>query len=323
MSRGAALAGALLTTLATPATWPLALAAFLLRGGVLVVLLPIVVLPSPVGLGNLLAPILITIVLQGVSAEIAVLVGLVVLTTLAWVVVGGVAAGTLEAEAARIVAGDEELAEATPPSSGREPGVEARHRRTAVRILAARVAAHSPTGVALTWGSARLVDVAYRELTSPLEVTSPIVLRVLRGAPEVIAVTALVWMAGEIVGGLAARRIALGGVGIARALRDAVVAVARRPLAILIEFLVPTGGLVLVLLPSTLAAAAASGLVRAAMRPHGSPFGATLAVVLFVTLWLVGLLLIAVTAAWRSAVWSVAHRDLWARSVRSAGIEPG
>ena len=56
MTRGAALTRALLATLATPVTWPLALAAFLLRGGILVFTLPILVLPTPVGLGNVLAP---------------------------------------------------------------------------------------------------------------------------------------------------------------------------------------------------------------------------------------------------------------------------
>src|SRR6185312_15190099 len=56
VNRRAALGGALLVTLTTPATWPLALAAFLLRGGFLLVTIPIVVLPTPVGLGNVLAP---------------------------------------------------------------------------------------------------------------------------------------------------------------------------------------------------------------------------------------------------------------------------
>jgi hypothetical protein len=322
MSRGAALTGALLTTLATPVTWPLALAVFFLRGGLLLVVLPIVVLPSPVGLGNLLAPTLISVVLRGPSAEVAVLVGVGMLAVVAWIVFGGLAAATLEAEAARIVARDEDLADAGP-SSGDAPGIEARHRRVASRILAARVAAHVPTGAALIWGSTRLVDVAYRELTSPLDVTSPIVLRVLRGAPEVIVAIVVLWMVGEIVGGLAARRVALAGAGAAAALRDTLHATARRPLAVLVDFWVPTAGLVVVVLPCTVAATAAWQLVRAAMRSQGDAFGATLAVVLFVTLWLVGLLLIAVTAAWRSAVWSVAHRDLWARSAGPAGSESG
>jgi hypothetical protein len=311
VSRGAALTGALLTTLEAPPTWPLALAVFFLRGGLLLVVLPIVVLPSPVGLGNLLAPTLMTIVFRGVSPELAILVGFVALAILAWIVVGGLAAATLEAEAARMVARDHDLDDTERPLPGDHPTTEARHRRTATRILTARAIAHLPTGVGLLWGATRLVTVAYRELTSPLDVTTPIVLRVLRGAPEAIVAIVTLWMAGEIIGGLAARRITLAGLGVGDALRDAVTAIGRRPLSILVEFWLPTAGLVMILLPSTVAAAAAWQLVRAAFRSQGDPFGATFAVILFVSLWLLGLVLIAVTAAWRSAVWSVAHRDLW------------
>jgi hypothetical protein len=311
VNRGAALTGALLTTLETPPTWPLALAVFLLRGGLLLVVLPIVVLPSPVGLGNLLAPTLMTVVFQGVSPELAILVGVVALAVLGWIVVGGLAAATLEAEAARMVVRDADLDEVARYFPDDHPRAEARRRRTATRILAARAIAHLPTVVGLLWGATRLVTVAYRELTSPFDVTSPIVLRVVRGAPEAIVAIVALWMAGEIVGGLAARRITLGGVGIGPALRDAATATIRRPLAILVEFWVPTAGLVLILLPSTIAAAAAWQLVRAALRSQADPFGATFAVILFVTLWLLGLVLIAVTAAWRSAVWSIAHRRLW------------
>ncbi|HEX5148975.1 MAG TPA: hypothetical protein VFW02_07835 [Candidatus Limnocylindrales bacterium] len=323
MSRGAALSGALLITLATPVTWPLALAVFFLRGGLLLVVLPIVVLPSPVGLGNLLAPTLISVVLRGPSIEVAVLVGSVMVAMLAWIVVGGLAAATLEAEASRLVARDEDPPEPARRLSPDEPGVEARHHQVAARILAARLVAHLPTGLALIWGSTRLVAVAYRELTSPLDVTSPIVLRVLLGAPEVVIAIVVLWMVGEIIGGLAARRIALGAMGVGGALRDSVLALVRRPAGVLVDFWAPTAGLVLVLLPSSAAASAAWDLVRAAMRSQGGAFGATLAVVLFVSIWLVGLLLIAVTAAWRSAVWSVSHRHLWARGAGPAGSEPG
>ena len=46
MSAGAALVASLMVTLANPATWVLGLVTFLLRGGLLVVLAPIVVIPS-------------------------------------------------------------------------------------------------------------------------------------------------------------------------------------------------------------------------------------------------------------------------------------
>ena len=69
MSRGVALSGGLLVTLATPATWPLALAAFLIRGGIVLVVLPIVVLPTPVGLGNAFGPTLTAIALGQLPLE--------------------------------------------------------------------------------------------------------------------------------------------------------------------------------------------------------------------------------------------------------------
>lgn len=326
MSRGAALTGALLTTLATPATWPIALAVFLLRGGLVLVVLPIVVLPSPVGLGNLLAPALIALVLQGPSIELVIVAGLVGLAVLAGFVVGGLAAAALEAESARmLVAHDDDALDATEPVAAPDQTHDDRHPRVATRILIARTAAHLPTAVALTWGAVRLVDAAYRELTSPFDVATPIVLRVLRDAPDAVGAIVACWAAGEIVGGLATRRIVFDGAGVIGALRGALVAVASRPLAVVAGFVVPLAVLGLVLLPSTLAATAAWGLVRAALRSPGDPFSATLAVLLFVTLWLIGLLLVGVAVAWRSAVWSVAHHELRAPAQRaddSSGNEP-
>lgn len=317
MSGGAALIGALLTTLATPATWPLALAVFLLRGGLFLVVLPIVVLPSPVGLGNLLAPALIAVVLQGPSLELVIVVGLVVVAVLVWFVVGGLAAAALEAESARLVAARQE--DTHPATARATAGIgngQDRQARVATRILAARIVAHAPTALVLLLGSIRLVDAAYRELTAPFDVVTPIVLRVLRDAPEAVVAIVVCWAAGEIVGGLAARRIALDGAPVGSALRGAIRAVAHRPLEVLGDFLIPLATLCIVLLPSTVAATAAWGLVRAALRSRGDPISATLAVLVFVTLWLVGLGLVAVTVAWRSAVWSVAHREVQASGRR-------
>ena len=321
MNRGAALSGALLVTLETPPTWPMALAAFLLRGGLPLVVLPIVVLPSSVGLGNLLLPTVMTVVFQGPSVELAVVVGLVLLATVGWIAAGGLVAATLEAEMTRIVARPGEADESRRRESA--PSSMPWAVLVATRILAVRVLAHLPTGLAVTWGSARLVTIAYRELTSPFDVTSPIVLRVLRGAPEVIGVTVVAWMLGEIVGGIAAHRVVLGGSGVTRAMREAVAAVARHPLGVLVGFWVPTAGLALIVVPSVVAAAAAWGAVRVAMRSPGDPVAATLGVVLFVTLWLIGLALIAVAAAWRGAVWSIVDQEYWARPAGAKETEPG
>jgi hypothetical protein len=303
VSSRAALADALLITLSTPATWPLALATFLLRGGLLVVLLPIVVLPSPVSLGNVLGPALTTVVLSGVPVELALGVALIALGCAAWVVIGGLIAATLEAEGAWLVV--EQADDARSPA----PGRDTREGPVAMRLLAARLLAHAPTAVAVAWGSARLVGVAYRELTSPSDVVSPIALRVVRGAPEVIAAVVVVWVLGEIVGGLAARRISFAGAGVRRALRASVLTTFRHPLAVVVRFIVPAAGLGVILLPAAAAASVTWTATRAALTSTAGPVGATLSVVLFVALWLVGLLLIGVTSAWRAAVWSVVERD--------------
>ena len=304
MSRGAALTGALLVTLALPATWPMALAAFLIRGGLLIVALPILVLPTPVGLGNILAPTLTTVVFGGVSAEFILVLSTIVLAALVWVVAGGLFAAALEAEAARMVAAAHDVA-AAGMAGGLAPRVLRRGRAEAGQILAARLLADLPLGVALAWGSARLIAVTYRELTNPFDVASPLVWRVLGGSPEVVVAVVLTWMVGQTVGAVAARRIALGGLGIFDALGEALSTVLRRPLVVTADFWLPSLALALALAPSALAAASAAHVVRAAISSPVDPVGLGLAVVLFVGLWLVGLALTGLICAWRAAVWTV------------------
>ena len=315
MTRGAALTGALFVTLASPTTWPLALAVFLLRGGVVVVALPIVVLPTPVGLGNLLAPTLTSVVFGGVSSGFVILLVTIVLAGLAWIVAGGVLAATLEAEAARIVAAHEEAA---PPAMIRAyqeaaddigdefvPRVASRRGAEAGRIFLARVLAHVPVAVALAWGSARLVATTYHELTNPIDVATPVVWRVLRASPDVVAAVVLTWMVGQALGAIAARRLALGGSGIFGALRAAASTVLRRPLPVLLGFWLPTFALAMALAPSAIAASSAADVIRTAMSTPQDPASLLLAVVLFVSLWVVGLALTGVVCAWRAAVWTV------------------
>src|SRR5260221_10653723 len=59
------LVGALLATLSRPRWWLLALAGFLVRGGILVVLLPIIAPPTVAGLMSFLAPTVIGEVISG------------------------------------------------------------------------------------------------------------------------------------------------------------------------------------------------------------------------------------------------------------------
>lgn len=301
MNRGVALIGALLVTLATPATWPLALGAFLLRGGILLVVVPVVVLPTPVGLANAFGPLVTAIALGSVTGSMIAAGGAAVLAVVALLFGGAWLAAALEAETIRIVALDEDLA-------ARRPGRELSARRgVALRILVARLVALVPLLLAFAWGSVRLVSVAYRELTSPFDVVTPIAIRVLRETPEVIAAVVVAWMIGEIVGAMAARRIVLDGDGVGRALAGAIGTGVRHPVATLARFWVPALVLLAVLVPAAFAAGTAWTAAANVLEEADDPVSVFVAVLVLVVLWTVGLLLLSVVCAWRAAVWTVAE----------------
>jgi hypothetical protein len=177
----------------------------------------------------------------------------------------------------------------------------------ASRILVARLIAAVPLGVALALGSIRLVFVTYRELTAPLDVTMPIAIRVLRGSPEVVVAVIVTWMLAEIVGALAARRIALADAGVGAGVKHAVRVLIHEPVSSLARFWLPSLVLVVVLVPSALAAASAWQAVGTVLNEGAEPLPLLLTVVVFVGLWIVGLVLIGVVCGWRAAVWTVAE----------------
>lgn len=292
MTPGAVLTASLLASLARPSTWVLALLGFLVRGGFLVVLAPIVVVPSAVGLANVVAPTLTSMVFGGLSPEIvALLVGGVV-GVAAWLVLGGWLAAAAEAEAVVRIAVDED--HRVDPRSG-----------VALRVFLARMAAALPLGVALGFGAVRVVAVAYRELTVPSEVAVPVAVRVIRGAPDALAAIVLAWVVAEVVGALAARRIVLAGDGVARAVAAAVGHAIRHPIRVGVAFVVPLVVLAAVVVPSAASAAVTWDAIRDAIASDAGPVAVIGLLVAFVGLWGGGLVLIGMVSAWRGAVWTV------------------
>lgn len=315
MNRGGVLTGALLATLGSPATWPLALATFLLRGGIVVLALPILVLPTPVGLANVFAPTLTALAFGSISTEVFALGGAAAAGLIAWLVVGGWLAAVLEGEGARIVALDGGV-HAPGPRPLARPHV-------ASRILAARLSALIPLAVALVLGSVQIVLVTYRELTNPLDVSTSIVLRVLRESPEVVAGVLVTWILGEIVGGIAARRIVLAGDGVAGALRFAIATGLRHPGWTLVRFGLPAIVLIVVLVPLIVASGSAWSAVGSVLASGSDPPASVAIVALLVVVWLVGMLLTGVVCAWRAAIWTVAEVEREGTFGGSADRRPG
>ncbi|HEX5825527.1 MAG TPA: hypothetical protein VFY18_13795, partial [Candidatus Limnocylindrales bacterium] len=216
---------ALLAALGRPAWWLLALAGFLVRGGVLLFVLAIVSLPSPLVVSNIVAPLVVPLVLGRIDAGTLALVGLAVGLVAAWLIGGGWAAAATEIALIRDApeAMVDEGLESRPPA---RPG-----GLLTTRVMAAHLLAHVPTALALAIGSVRIANVAYLELTSPFEVATPLLLRIIGGAAAPLGAILVVWVLGEIVGGVAVRRIVLDGASLFGGLRGAVADLVRRPAA--------------------------------------------------------------------------------------------
>src|SRR3954451_22716169 len=103
------LLAALLTSLARPAFWPVALAGFLARGGILAFLIPIVVLPTPSGVADVIAPAITSFAFGLVSAAFVATAATPIAVLVAWVVLGGLAGGWADVELTRAAADDEDL----------------------------------------------------------------------------------------------------------------------------------------------------------------------------------------------------------------------
>jgi hypothetical protein len=295
---GVTLVASLLVTLARPATWPLALAAFLLRGGFLLVLAPIIVLPTTVGLGNILTPLVTALAFRGFAA-IALPLAAVGVAGLLWLVGGGVVAAAVESELVRRVAADDEAWPGALPPRGLAPA-----EHPAWRVVTVRLIAHVPLVLALSWGAIRIVAVAYRELTVPSDVAVALAIRVVGGAPDAVALVIAAWLLGETVGSLAARRVILLGEHVPSALGRAVVRLVRHPLRCVALALIPLLPQILVLAAVGIAASATWDALRAALSFEGEPLVTLALLAALVGLFSGGLLLIGVASTWRAAVWT-------------------
>jgi hypothetical protein len=281
---------ALAATLTTPEWWAMALAAFLVRGGILLVLVPIVALPTPAGLITDLSPGIQAMFL-GTPTVAGALLGATTLTTvillLGW---AGLAGSWLDVALLRDAAVSDEL------ELGWEPG-----RLSSTRAFALRLAAHIPTLLAIGYATIRVALVSYAQLTSPDDPGVPIVDRVLGRVPDAITLVAITWLIGEVVGGLAARRVA-AGMGTRAALLGSVrQLVSPRGLA---TFVVTTAVLLATAIPFGLAAERAWEHVRSYLLFGVDPIQLTSAVIVLVATWVLGLSVVGAALAWRATAWT-------------------
>lgn len=313
---GASLTGSLLLVLGRPRWWLLALAAFLVRGGVLVMFLPIVILPTPSGVTNAFGPAVTGLALGGAGAELIALITILALGATIALVAGNVLGAWLEATLVGEVLHD------TDSDGWAWPAEVPAGRVTeapAWRGATVRLVAHLPLVLALVWGIPTVVEAGYAELVLPGELVTPLALRIAARVPVTVALILAAWLVGEMIGGLALRRLVIGA-NVPRALIGATGTVIRRPLSS-IGLLVRTQvAFLLLLIPALLGSGAGWDRVRILLTDGiattADQLGLVLALVGFIGLWLGGYVLVGLGAAVRAVAWTT-----WAETRRSPGAD--
>jgi hypothetical protein len=314
-----AMAGATRLAAGRPRLWAFALLAFLARGGLVALVLPMLVLPSFVGLSNTVGPTSVTA--AGPTPRLVALVA-------AWlgIALASIVAGTLVAAAAEValhratVAPDAGVVpDAGVATGGRvafpsrwvvpvrvSPNVaETIPPRGAVRrVAAARLVLLVPVALALAAAVPGWVQVAYRELLLPTDLALPLPVRVIAGAPLSTLVVVAAWLLAEVVGGLAARRITLDGSSVAGALGAAAGDVARAPASILLTLALAIAGTLPFIVPAIVLVGVAWDRARVALVDASDGSGVIIATLMLVAAWAACLGVAGVTAAWRSALWT-------------------
>jgi hypothetical protein len=311
----AAVGAATRATAAEPVAWVVALAGFLARGGLVLVVLPIVVLPTLTGLATVLGPIVILVALSGPNASLIPLAAASTLAIAAWLVIGGLVGAVADIVLIRWFG-----RRLGGGGGGATPGLldDGGWWGRTWRVYAVRLVAHVALLPVLAMAGTLVVSAVYRELTAPGDVTVPLVVRVILSVPGAIVAVTLVWLVGEAVGALAERRVVLQGRGAIGALASAVGSSIRSPLHVGATGLLATIGSVIAIVP-------AIGLLMAAWSATRTLVLGDLglvalpAVVLLILAFGAVLVVAGLASAWRSALWTA--EDLRQRHRLPAGAD--
>jgi hypothetical protein len=190
--------GVLRDVLTSPAAWIVGAAGFLARGGALILALPILSLPTPVGVTLLVPPLSVTT--SGVSSVLApqlIAAGALVAVLVILALFLG-ALTDLAAYGRIAVRGAPDLADVRWP---RSPAV------LVVQLMSVEILALLPAAAAGLAVAARLVTVGEQEYLLPSSLAVPYVVRLLRGASAEVAALAVCLLLADVVNALLSRRI--------------------------------------------------------------------------------------------------------------------
>jgi hypothetical protein len=278
-----------------PRVWAVALAGFLVRGGILLFILPVVVLPTPTGLATTFGGDIIAVALATPTAGVIRLAATVVAVVVGWLllasVVGAVADISLARWGAAALDGD-----AGSADLGALPRL-----RLVGRVAVVRLACHLPLAIAAVWAVARIVGAVYQEYISPGDLGIPLPLRVARSVPDAIVLLLAAWLMSEAIGGLAARRIVLQDRSMPQAIVRGLSSLVLRPISTAVA-LVSTALVLLLIVPPLAGSALVWARLAHDLAAGSGPIAAE--ALAFAALWLGALVAAGLAAALRSAIWT-------------------
>ncbi len=277
-------------TLGRPAWWSMALAAFLVRGGIVLVLLPVITLPTPASLATALSPTVSALAFGGLNGQVVLATSAILVVALGVLGAIGLAGAWLDRAQLLEAATDEDLDVPWVPAHA-----------SLRQALALRLAAHLPTLFAVAYATFALIGAAYDELLAPGDAAIPLVFRIVARAPETLVLVPAAWLIGEAVGAMAGRRAAAGG-----SFRDALLPAARQVLRLrgLSTLLATTTAVLAVLAPFLFVAARSWEHLRELLLGNAHPALIGAALLVLVATWILGLASTGVALAWRTAAWT-------------------
>jgi hypothetical protein len=289
-----------------------ALAGFLLRGGVVLLALPSVVLPSVIGIAGVTG--IDAVGIDGRPTpwlfEIVVVFGGAVIL---WLALASLIGSLI----------DVWLIEATVDATDRpvRRGRSLPEIGLLLDMVAVRGICLLPLAGALAWASTRVYTVAYNELTTPSNLATPLPVRIVENAADAVVVVALVWLVTETVAALAVRRLVLADGGVWASIVGTLVQIVRRPLSTVSTAVASTGASVLATAIALAATATAFDWCRIAARNQQpiaislgfGPLSTTrdfrpivfvLAGLILASAWVAAAALSGIASACRSAAWT-------------------
>ena len=289
-----------------------ALVGFLIRGGIVLIALPSVVLPSVIGIAGATGVDYISISGEPTQWLVEVVLGASV-AAVVWLTVAGLVGSLVD-----VWLVDMALDARRPATRGRLP---LPRMALLVRLLAIRMICLVPLAIALVWAAGQIFSATYDELTTPTNLATPLPLRVIFAATSAVTVVAAAWLVAETIAAIAIRRQILAGHGIWRSLGGAAWQLVRRPVSTLLTVFILYATSVVAVGLALVATATAFDWCRIAARNTEPiavklgigdfsttrdfrPVAFALAAVAVALAWAAALVLSGVASAWRSAAFT-------------------